>query len=184
MENTEAKKIQKIKKSSRVTVKVLNVVKVILAVGLVLCLIGGICCLFIKTDDGTKIEMFGQTVTLHGPIDMDTIENTKGFDMVDALNIKDPMTRASANCFAAAGVIICSLIVVLILKKTFMELAESDTPFNKDVLKRIKVTGIILTVISALSSGGIAVVIALSFWCIYCIFDYGIELQKNADETL
>ena len=184
MEKTENKKIQKIQKSSRVAAKVLSVVKVILVVGLALCIIGGISCLFIKTDDGRVVEMFGQKVTLHGPMDMEDLEKNKGFDIVEAMDIKDPMTRAAANCFAAAGVILCSIVVVLILKKTFLEISESDTPFNTDILKRIKVTGIILTIISLLSSGGIAVVIALSFWCIYCVFDYGIELQKSADETL
>ena len=184
MENTETKKIQKIKKSAKTAVKVLNVVKVFLAVALALCLVGGICCLFIKTDKGKDIELFGQNVTLHGPIDVDDIETAKGFDIVDSMHISDPMIRASVNCFVAVGVIVCSLVVVFILKKTFTELAESDTPFNTEILKNIKVTGIILTVISGLSSVGIAIIIALSFWCIYCIFDYGIELQKNADETL
>ena len=38
----ENKKIENIKKASGVTAKVLNVIKVILIVGLVLCIVGGI----------------------------------------------------------------------------------------------------------------------------------------------
>ncbi|SCY16912.1 hypothetical protein [Butyrivibrio sp. INlla14] len=41
-----------------------------------------------------------------------------------------------------------------------------------------------MAIMTIFESIGLAVIVALSFWCVYCIFGYGIELQKNEDETL
>ena len=76
------------------------------------------------------------------------------------------------------------LAVVIILRKTFIEIRESDSPYREEILQRIKALGILVTLIVLSYSIGNGVVIGLTFWCIYNIYDYGIVLQRNDDETL
>ena len=100
------------------------------------------------------------------------------------------MNRANQNDFAwvswfvAAVMVALVLAVVIILRKTFIEIRESDSPYREEILQRIKALGILVTLIVFSYSIGNGVIIGLTFWCIYCIYDYGIVLQRNDDETL
>ena len=179
----ENKKIANIKKASGVTAKVLNVIKVILIVAIVLCIVGGISVMAVRTSEGEKIELFGKTITVHNMIEIGDLE-VKGFDFVEMLGIESPFRKAGVNCFCAAAICALAMVVVIFLKNTFTEIEKSDTPFKPEILSKIRVTGILVTVITMVSSIGIAAIVGLSFWCVYCIFDYGLELQKSADETL
>ncbi len=181
MENT---KIANIKKASGVTAKVLNVVKVILIVGLCMTVVSGILVMcFRMGDEGKSIEVFGKKIVIHniiGPADF----SIEAFGPLEMLDIKDPFVLAGLNCFCAAVMIVLAIVVVVLIRNTFAVLHESDTPFKPEILKKLKFTGIIVTIITLTESLGTAAIVALSFWCIYCIFDYGIELQTDADETL
>ncbi len=179
----ENKKITNIKKASGVTAKVLNVIKVILIVAIVLCIVGGISVMVVRTSDGEKIELFGKTITVHNMVDLGDLQ-VKGFDFVEMLGIESPFRKAGVNCFCAAAICALALVAVIYLKDTFAEIEKSETPFKPEILSKIKVTGILVTIITSASSIGVAAIVGLSFWCVYCIFDYGLELQKSADETL
>jgi len=180
MENS---KIANIKKASSVTAKVLNVIKVILIVGLVMCIVGGISVMCIRSKDGSTIEIFGKTVTVHSGVDIGNME-VDGFDFINDLDIEDPFVKAGVNCFCAA--ILCALAIaaVVVIRSAFTEIENSDTPFKPEIMKKVKIAGILVTIITLSESVGTAAIVGLSFWCIYCIFDYGLELQKCADETL
>ena len=77
-----------------------------------------------------------------------------------------------------------ALVLVTVVKNMFTEIKKSDTPFRAAILPRIKASGIVLTLFVLTQSVGIAAITALTFWCIYCVFEYGVELQNNEDETL
>ena len=177
------KKIENIKKASHITANILNVIKVILIVGIVLCVVGGISAACIQTDGGTTISIFGKDVTVHGVVGLDDM-GKGGFDFVDDLPINNPFLRAAINCFAGAVVCGFALASVIILKNVFTTIENSETPFNENVLNKVKIAGILVTILTLAKSLGIAVMVGLSFWCVYCILDYGVELQKNEDETL
>ena len=179
----ENQKIANIKKASGITAKVLNVIKVILIVGLVLCIVGGISVMCIRSKDGTSIEIFGKTITVHNAVELGDME-VEGFDFVDAFDIQDPFVKAGVNCFCAALICALALVAVIIIRSAFTEIEKSDTPFKTEIMKKIRTAGILVTVITLAESVGTAAIVGLSFWCVYCIFDYGLELQKSADETL
>ncbi len=179
----ENKKIANIKKASGITAKVLNVIKIILIVGIVLGIVGGISVMAFRSDDGKRIEVFGKPVTVHGLVNTDNMK-VEGFDFVEMFGIEDPFINAGINCFCAAVICALTLVVIMYLQNVFVEIEKSDTPFKTAILSKIKIAGIIVTVITLSSSIGIAAIVGLSFWCVYCIFDYGLELQKSADETL
>lgn len=85
------------------------------------------------------------------------------------------------------GVVILALIFLVLkyIEKTFKDMADSDSPFNDENYRRLKVMAIVVTVISFLSLNLIlAIIILLTFICFMRLFAYGCELQKLSDETL
>lgn len=180
----ENNKIERIQKSAGTTAKILGVIKTILIVGLVLAILGGFSTAFFRLgDDGTSLTLFNKTITVHNFVNVGDM-NVKGFAVLDAFDIKDPFLYAGVNCFYAAFLIALTLTAIIILRNAFVAVEKSDTPFTEDILKKIKIAGIIVTVITLTSSIGTAAIVGLTFWCVYCIFDYGTVLQKESDETL
>ncbi|MCR4727186.1 MAG: hypothetical protein K5796_00855 [Lachnospiraceae bacterium] len=184
----ENNKITKIQKAASTTAKVLNVFRVILIVALVITLVSGIMLITRLAYFDRTLVIFGKTVRVLGPFVglEEGIEAARfyGFDFINDLHIDNLMIHSSLNCFVAAAIVAVALVCVIFIKKAFMVIAESETPFNTEVLKYVKIVGILVTVLVLTESVGIAAIVALTFWCIYCVFDYGIELQKSADETL
>ena len=177
MENT---RIAAIKKSAGVAEKVLNVIKTILIVGLVLCIVSAAMA-FAGTKLG-EVTIKGETVNIYNIID----ENATLPDNLEFLN-EIPVSntvKMSMACMIAAVYVALALVLIIIVKKLFSEIKNSDTPFRAAVLPRIKAAGIVLTIFVLSTSLAIAAITALTFWCIYCIFEYGVELQNNEDETL
>ena len=174
MENT---KLEKIRKAAGVTAKVLNVIKIILIVVIVLCMVAGIGAMIIKDE-----VVVGNTVRIHGLLSGDISE---GESVVSKwFNVSEPNVLAGLGAIEAAVIAALTLAVVVILRKTLLEIEKSDTPFREEILKRIRIAGILLVLLIVNYSPGHALIVGLTAWCVYCIFDYGIELQKNEDETL
>ena len=181
MENS---KIEKIKKSAGITAKVLKAVSIILMVGMILAMVGGITTMCLRVgDEGKTVEVFGKSITVHGMVNFADLSIHR-FDILEGLDIQDPFILAGLNCFCAAVICALAMVAVILLKRTFTSIETSDTPFKPEILQKIRLTGILVTIITLTSSIGIAAIVGLTFWCLYCIFDYGTELQKDADETL
>ena len=174
MENS---KIERIRKSAGVTAKVLNVLKIIAIVTIALCIVSGIAAMVLKADEATGTVRFRNFI-FFGNI------SSEDFAVRKILNVTNPNVAAGLEAFAVAAVAAVMLAVIIILRKTFLEIEKSDTPFRPEILKRIRITGILIAVFAAFYSIGVGALTALTAWCVYCIFDYGIELQKNDDETL
>ncbi len=181
MENT---KITSIKKSASVTATVLKVFQVIMTVASIICLVCSIICFAAKDKaEGTVMYDNGQVRVLLPVSEEDYVEGN-GFDFINSFHIDNVAVWGGFNCLAAAALLAVFAVLINIIKKVFVELKESDTPFTESIRKRLKITGILVTVLVVFESLGMAAMVALSFWCVYCIFGYGIELQKNEDETL
>ena len=180
MENT---KIQKIKKSAETTAKVLKVIKTIILVGMICCIVGGVFTMLIQRDELGTFSVLGRPITIHGMVDIENI-NVSGFEFLNMLNIENPFILAGLNCLVAAAFCLVAFIVVTFIRNAFLEIETSETPFTKSVMKHIKIAGILVVIMVCTVSIGYAVVVGLTFWCIYNIFDYGMELQEAADETL
>ena len=173
----ENEKIRQIKKAAGITAKVLNVLKIIAIVVIVLSIVSGIAAMIIKTDETTNTVRIGRLIFLSNVSD----ENSP---VRKWLNITDPNVAAGLDAFIAAAIAAIMLAVVIILRKTFLEIEKSDTPFREEVLKKVRTVGILITVFTLCYSVGAGALAGLTAWCVYCIFDYGVELQKNEDETL
>ncbi len=172
MENT---KIEKIKKAAAITAKILTVFKIFLIATIVLCVFNGVTSLLYKGGDSGSFVLPDNTVILY---------NVTYVTMIKLLNIQNQNGFAWVSWFVVAVMVALVLAVVIILRKTFIDIKESDSPYREEILHRVKILGILVTLIVLSYSIGNGIIIGLTFWCVYCIYDYGIELQKNDDETL
>lgn len=81
-------------------------------------------------------------------------------------------------------ILICFAVVSHFLGKVFAEIKESYTPFRPEIVRNLKVVFVLVTVLTLRSSLLIGAIVGFSFWCMFQIFEYGCELQKQSDETL
>ncbi len=181
----ENEKILNIKKAAHTTTKILNVIKGILTAAIIICGIGALCCFIFKlSPDGKEISIFGRTVTVYAPVAYMDQMDVRGFEFVNNLNIDSVSVEAAVNCIVAMVMVILALVAIVIIRNLFKLIEESDTPFTSEIAKKIKIAGIVVSIMVLSESVGIAAIVALSFWCFACVFEYGIELQKHEDETL
>ncbi len=182
MENA---KISKIKKSASVMATVLNVFRVFFIVIFILTAISSIILFMSKGKTGGSVLYENGQVRILSPISEGDYVEGNGFEFINSLGIDDVAVWGGLNCLAAAALSAVLAVLMNIIRKVFVEIKESDTPFTESIQKRLKISAIMVTILSLFSGSlGITAIIALSFWCVYCIFGYGIELQKNEDETL
>ena len=181
----ENEKILNIKKAAHTTTKILNVIKGILLAAIIACGIGALLCFVIKFDpNGKEVNILGKNITIYAPVDYMEQMDVQGFEFVNGLKIESASIEAAVNCIVAMAVVALAMVAIIIIRNLFKLIEDSDTPFTAEIAKKIKVTGIVVSVIVLTESVGIAAIVALSFWCFSCIYEYGIELQKHEDETL
>ena len=182
--NTEMTKLENVKKSCKVASTVAKIIRIICIVALVVCVFGVCACLGLKDQINQQYASNAQLAeNTNLSVAYGNVELTGLFvDMME----KGEYAEAFAIC---AGVMVVALIfaivVILLIEKIFTAILKNSSPFDDVVIKAMRRAFILLTVFTLISSGlGGAVILALFFWCIYTIFQYGAELQKQSDETL
>ena len=178
------KRIAEIRESASVTARVLGVIRVITTVCAIIALVSGIICLCTQNVAKDGVIYDNGSFRLLSPVGEEAMINGEGFAFINALHIENFMVWAALNCLVGAGILAVVTVVIALVRRVFVELSDSDTPFNENVRKHLRFTGILVTAVVVPSSLGIAAIVGLSFWCLYCIFGYGVELQKSEDETL
>ncbi len=97
---------------------------------------------------------------------------------------------ALGSAFSVEIVLICILVALCFAKKLAIALENCSSPFEEEVLRRMKGFGIALAVWAGvvLLFGGIsgiaAVFVVLIVLLFISIFKYGAQLQQESDETL
>ena len=76
-----------------------------------------------------------------------------------------------------------SAIVLFILSSIFRSTVAHRSPFLPENVKRLKIVGVIL-IVSAVIIGWQTIIFAFCLLALAFIFQYGTELQQQADETL
>ena len=180
-------KLAKVKKSCAISKKVVNVLKVIMLVFLILCAIAAVVVLGFRNQINAEMP----AAIANGNVNFDVSDiNING--IID-LSIPVEMMLERGNyagvyaltCGYGAGACAIIFAIFATLVNVFKTIEGSDTPFCDLVLSKIKKTFILLVVMTALFTGlGFAAVLGLSFWCVYRIFEYGVALQNEVDETL
>lgn len=194
-------KLANVKKSCSTTGKVAKVLGILMAVIAVVMLVGGIVMIACKSNINSSIkteEVSGKVVAhvfSENGTELFSLEQVEDmgkhgilgmFNVVGILMYKGMAAEALAAVFFSTAVAIAILAgIFIIIMKVFKLIENSDSPFNGDVMKKLKTAFIIITVYTLFAVGlGAAALAGVVFWSLYCILDYGYVLQKESDETL
>lgn len=173
----------KIKESSGKVIKVIGIVKIICIIGCIFACIGGIALIagapFITEyieehpEEAEHIKFTNERGIYSYSHTLEGIEDKKDF-----------LYGIAGECFAGAISIILVIVAFSFLKKAFVHIHDSETPFQESTLKDLKISFIVITVLCFTYSLLFGVVLLLILKCLYNIFKYGCELQTESDETL
>ena len=186
--NTESQELVNVKKSCKIVSIVLNVVKIIFIVGAILSLIGGIYC-FSNRDAIDKQIASDIFVDFSEGLESNITTNVRigniSYAMNDKIDNGEFGLVFGIDCLAATFICLVCTIVSHLFGSIFKTIQKSDTPFTSAILKKLKISFIIIAVVLFLFSGlGTGAIAAIIFWALYTIFQYGCALQKQSDETL
>lgn len=186
--NDEMVKLEKVKKTCKISKIICKIVACIVTVGFVLSIVGAMVPGVIGRD---KINS-----TISESID----NNQASFDVDDInidgilqLNIKLDTLAKQGNyadvitvaCIYATVVTGAVAVVFWMLVNIFKKITESSTPFSTDILQRMKTIFFIVTIIAFIANGlGDGLIVGCIGWSLYAIFDYGFVIQQVVDETI
>lgn len=176
-------KMDKVKKSCETAKKVVGVLRGIVIAALILCVVGAVICFALNSKIDQSIIANSDNVTLDSNLSIMGIETN--------LDAEELVEKGLYGVYAGAccllGAMACLFIVLVFnsINKILVEIIDEGTPFSEEVVKRLKVSFIFMVIMVTFSMGlGYGLFIGMFFWCIYNIFQYGCELQNQADETL
>ncbi len=179
-------KLVETKKRCEITAKVISAIQTIVIVGMVLAAVSGIFILGCRE----QINPVMAEQVASGKVTMDEVIYGQGLfsffiDFEETMEGGDYALPIALTCFWGALICLISCIVIGLFKDIFKIIAKEETPFNDEVLKKMKISFIAATVGVACFSGiGTAVIAGLMLWCLFAIFEYGTLLQQEVDETL
>lgn len=181
--NQQNLKLEKVRKSCKAAKNVTNAFAIISIVGVVLCIVGAMCLLFFRGEINPVIAERRDNLTLNGI----SINGILSFRFDPSGLIDDGLYAEACAIACAFSAIVCGFVAFLFraMHKVFLFLEESESPFCDPVLKICKTAFILFIIVTALVEGpGMALMLGLCLWCIYCILDYGVALQMEVDEIL
>ncbi len=186
--NKENEKLEVIKKRCKVTATALKVIEIVLIVFAVLILVLAIACFVMKDSVNSAVATGnGMGYTL------DFSEFSLGdgglfsfrFDPASYAEAGDYGTASGLVLIFASWICIITIVVAAIFRRMFTSIIKSESPFSEDVLKKMKTAFVIISLsIVAFISFIWGLVAAGLFWSLVAIFEYGVEIQKQVDETL
>ena len=193
----ENEKLEKIKKSCSIGMKVTKVIFVIALVCSVICMIL-ITMIVSKGDEFEALVKKG--------IESGYITTESGIGTVSAVNISiiNPETIQSdsqairdmlqTRPYSVVFILYCSvgclmfIILAVMLKligSVFRIIREEDNPFTDKVINRILTVMVVASIVMFFSPGTVYGILGLIItWVVHTILDYGKTLQIQADETL
>lgn len=128
---------------------------------------------------------------LHNTLNMMIAESQTSFDFSNFGQWTEKL--ASEGKVAEAGIVILisgilfSLMMIIIMHfivKIFKRICDDYSPFLPEVVKDLKIVSVVTTLLILRNSIGLAIICGLIFWGIIQLYEYGCELQIQADETL
>lgn len=175
--------LEKMKKSCYISSVILNVLRIVTILSFVAVVIGGIlsACFSDKLNSAYANDKFPL------PIDFHVSCGSVSFNVNEVAQIHDgdiALALAVGSMLIAISLLLFFIVLNLFVR-ILKEIRTEDSPFTATVIKTLRTTFIALSVLLFTLFGIIyAAIGAFFFMIIYTIFEYGYELQIQADETL
>lgn len=95
----------------------------------------------------------------------------------------------TAEAFAVFGISTAVLMLVITvimyyISKIFKRFCNDYSPFLPEAVKDFKIVSLLAVLLVLRNSIGLGIILGFIFWGIIQVYEYGCELQNQADETL
>lgn len=182
--NQEMSKLENVRKSCKTALTVIRILSILIMVAMVVCFV---CAIAFFAAAPTIDAMMAQNPDVAAGFSSNFsvmgLNMTYRFD--DLFNKGMYAYPIGVTTLIGGLTTLFVLIVFKFVGKILKSILETESPFSDVVLKRLKSSFILITVLIGVGNGlGVAAFLGMFLWCIYTIFQYGAQLQNQADETL
>ncbi len=182
--NEQNNKMEKIKRSSNIAMSIATVGKIFMIMAAAVTFMGGIVLAVLSMDSDKSDELRQMLESGKLTVDIRVFGFDITTDMVEGAPILDGLILAVVFMFVMCVLFILFAVTLHFTAKVFKEIRDSDSPFRPAVLKDLRLPFILIVLLSSQDSLIFGAVVGIALWCVYCIVDYGCELQRQSDETL
>lgn len=175
--------LKKVKKSCYICSVILNVLRIATMLAFIIVVIGGIlsACFSDKLNTAYANDKFPL------PVNFNILCGFGSFNIKEVAQIHDgdiALVLGIASVLVAVSLLLFFIVLNLFIG-ILKEIKKEDSPFTAVVLQKLRTTFIVLGILLFILYGIIYAAIGTVFFIIiYTIFEYGYELQIQADETL
>lgn len=181
---TNVSKLENVRKSCKVGSIVCKVLQIVLIVTLAIG-VGGLITLVAMRTSVNEAVAANPEIAQNMTMSVGVSNVVFSPDLGKASDEGEFAEAAIAVLSVAMVIVVLALVIISLIRKIFTSILQSDSPFDDIVLKSLKRVCIVAVIMAVISSGvGEGLIVAMICWCIYTIFQYGAELQKQSDETL
>jgi len=164
-----------------------NIIYIILSIGFVACIIAGVFLLFIAiltliNPETTTFVIAGKEIELTTMFNIGNLSFNLPADWETDVNFLG-LRFYPAVSFYGFLLAVVTTVGVWFTRDIFNKLRKDASPFRDDVVRALKKTAVAMFAIGIIS-GIVPLVAAGIIWVLALIFDYGAELQQQADETI
>lgn len=183
---------QKIKKVAKTFDKILYVLKILMVILIVLSVISAITFFILGVSGGAE-NLYEKFPKL-GKIEFDNKNDRLLFiDYSKACTVKEIYEQGDLDKLMyglaleqltnSVTLVICVLICHFV-QRVFRLLHQSESPFDKTLIKPFKILFIILTIFVLFKSLILGIITGGLLLCLYLIYVYGCRMQEDEDMTL
>lgn len=175
--------LEKMKKSCYISSVILNVFRIVTILFFVVVVIGGI----LSACFSDKLNMAYANDKFPLPVNFNVSCGLVSFNVNEVAQVHggDIALALEVACILIAISLLLFFIVLNLFIRILKEIRMKDSPFTAVITKTLRRTFIVLSILLFTLFGIIyAAIGAFLFAIIYTIFEYGYELQIQADETL
>lgn len=175
--------LEKMKKSCYISLVILNVLRIVTIFSFVVVVIGGI----LSACFGDKLNSAYANDKFQLPVNFNVSCGFVSFNVNEVAQVHDgdiALALAVGSMLIAISLLLF-FVVLNFFVRILKEIKTKASPFTAGIIKTLRTTFIVLSVLLFTLFGIIyAAIGAFLFTMIYMIFEYGYELQIQADETL
>ncbi len=175
-------KIDKIRKTSRIALILVNIIKILLAVVAVACLLSGAVILGLREEvNSGAIRMLDDGFLRRDIFAGQEMKRDVCMTLIQNGHVAEALT---GYLFMTGAMLAAIAVMFHFIGRVFKDMRESYSPFQLSVIKKLKIVFVLITLFTLRSSLLIGALTGVALWCVLQIFDYGCELQRESDETL
>ncbi len=171
----------KIQQTSKTVLTVIKIVRIFCFLGIIGCAIGSIALGICQKEVDSAL----QDLIASGKVSLYlSQDNIVRFHMNEGIMVQSVARELIKNIIQGMLALIFIAVVLSFISRIFKVFMENYSPFTGQILKDLKITFILITVLTLSSGLMMGLIIGFALYCVYQIFEYGCELQQQSDETL